>query len=204
MNGRQYAVVKRVFDTTVALASLVLLAPVFALIALALRATSSGPVLFRQPRVGRGGRVFVMYKFRTMHLNAPDWRNADGTTFSAMDDPRVTRAGRFLRSTSLDELPQFWHVLVGDMSLVGGRPDLPSSVEVYSPYQRERLRVRPGLTSLAIVRGRRNVPLKERLDLDAWYALHATFLLDLHIIAKTAWMVVRREGVVNEYSRAHH
>jgi lipopolysaccharide/colanic/teichoic acid biosynthesis glycosyltransferase len=201
MTGRYYPVVKRLFDLTAALTSLVAFAPVLALVALSLWARSSGPVLFRQLRVGRGGRLFVMYKFRTMRVNAPDWRNPDGTTFSANDDPRVTPLGRFLRSTSLDELPQLWNVLLGDMSVVGGRPDLPSSVAAYLPHQQERLLVRPGLTSLAIVHGRNKVPLIKRLELDAWYARNASFLLDLQIIVKTLWIVVRREGITNEYSR---
>ncbi|HEX9484099.1 MAG TPA: sugar transferase, partial [Gemmatimonadaceae bacterium] len=121
--------------------------------------------------------------------------------FNGGDDPRVTRIGRLLRATSLDELPQLFNVLIGDMSLVGGRPDLPSGVAGYKPHQRDRLLVRPGITSWAMLHGRNNVPLDERRDLDAWYAHHVDLLLDIRILMGTLRIVIRRDGVVNEYSR---
>jgi lipopolysaccharide/colanic/teichoic acid biosynthesis glycosyltransferase len=193
--------IKRPFDIVCSAIALVVLSPVFVVVALLVRSTSPGPALFRQVRVGRHGLPFVMLKFRTMRVNAPDLRNADGTTFNALDDPRVTRVGRRLRSTSLDELPQLVNVLAGDMSLVGGRPDLPEGVAGYLPHQRDRLNVRPGITSWAVLHGRNNVPLDQRRDLDAWYANHVGFLLDLRILLRTALIVLKREGVINEYSK---
>jgi undecaprenyl phosphate N,N'-diacetylbacillosamine 1-phosphate transferase len=192
---------KRPLDLVSAGVALFILAPFIALLMIAVRLTSHGPALFRQTRVGRDGQPFVMLKLRTMAVGAPDVRNADGTTFNANNDPRVTPLGRFLRSTSLDELPQLVNVVRGEMSFVGGRPDLPEGVAGYLPHQRDRLRVRPGLTSWAMLHGRNNVPLNMRRDLDAWYAHNVSFLLDVRIIVGTVRIVVRREGVINEYSR---
>ena len=135
-----------------------------------------------------------------MRVNAPDLRNIDGTTFNSEDDPRVTRIGRALRATSLDELPQIFNVLSGKMSFVGGRPDLPESIAGYLPCQRDQLNVRPGITSWAILHGRNNVPINQRRDLDAWYANHVGFLLDLRILLRTVLIVIKRDGIVNEYS----
>ncbi len=134
-------------------------------------------------------------KFRTMAWNAPDLRNADGSTFNAEHDPRVTRIGRVLRKTSFDELPQLWNVLCGEMSLVGPRPELPDGVTGYLPGQFKRLDVLPGMTGWAVVHGRNNVPVSRRRDLDAWYAQHASFWLDLKILAKTVALVVRSKGI---------
>lgn len=198
---KPYRMVKRGMDMVLALASLVLGAPLFALVGVLVKLTSSGPVLFRQTRVGLHGRHFSMLKFRTMKVGAPDVRNADGTTYNAPDDPRLTPIGALLRRSSLDELPQFWNVLKGEMSLVGGRPDLPEGVASYQSHQRRRLAVRPGVTGLAVVHGRNQVPLQKRRDLDAWYADNYTFSLDLQIITRTLFMVLGGVGVTNEYSR---
>jgi undecaprenyl phosphate N,N'-diacetylbacillosamine 1-phosphate transferase len=192
---------KRPLDVLGASIGLVVLSPALAVIAIAVRLTSNGPTLFRQVRVGRHGTTFVMFKFRTMIVDAPDIRNADGTTFNATNDPRVTALGRMLRLTSLDELPQLVNIVRGEMSIVGGRPDLPEGVATYLPHQQARLRVRPGLTSWAMLHGRNNVPLSRRRDLDAWYAENVGLLLDLRIIIGTVGVVLRREGVINEYSK---
>jgi lipopolysaccharide/colanic/teichoic acid biosynthesis glycosyltransferase len=192
---------KRPLDATASLVALLVLSPVLIAIAVVVRLTSRGPVIFRQTRVGRAGRPFTMYKFRTMRVNAPDLWNPDGTTYNAHDDPRVTLPGRFLRRSSLDELPQLFNVLLGEMSLVGGRPDLPEGVRSYLPHQRDRLLVRPGLTSWAMLHGRNNVPVETRRDLDAWYANHVGLLLDLRILLGTVRLVLTGEGVINDYSR---
>jgi undecaprenyl phosphate N,N'-diacetylbacillosamine 1-phosphate transferase len=198
---RGYRYLKRPIDASVALLALVLLAPLLAVIAIAIRMDSAGPALYRQRRVGRWGHPFVMLKFRSMVQGAPDLRNPDGSTFNARHDARVTRLGRFLRAWSLDELPQLWNILLGDMSLIGGRPDLPDAVQTYEGNQGDRLLVRPGLTSLAITGGRNNVPVARRRDLDAWYARNVSFRLDMRIVLYTIRIVVRREGVINDISK---
>ena len=148
---------KRLLDVSVAGGALVLLSPVLAAIAVAVRLTSPGPALYRAQRIGRRGEPFEMLKFRSMVPGAPDVRNADGSTYSGAEDPRVTRLGRFLRQSSLDELPQLWNVLRGDMSLVGPRPELPDQLQSYSAHERRRLEVRPGITGLAQVSGRNDL-----------------------------------------------
>lgn len=193
---------KRPLDALAATAALVALAPLLITIGLVVKVTSPGPVIFRQIRVGRNGQLFTILKFRTMKVDAIDLRNSDGTTFNGHDDQRVTSVGHFLRLTSLDELPQLVNVVRGEMSLVGGRPDLPDGVLGYRPHQLARLKVRPGLTSWAMLHGRNNVPVDQRRDLDAWYAYNITFALDLQILLRTVRIVLKREGVVNDYSRS--
>ena len=186
---------KRSLDLIAAGIILLLSSPFLFLCALAIKITSRGPIFFRQERIGKNLRRFRIVKFRTMAWNAPDLRNADGSTFNAEHDPRVTRIGRILRKTSFDELPQLWNVLWGEMSLVGPRPELPDGVTAYLPGQFRRLDVLPGMTGWAVVHGRNNVPVSQRRDLDAWYAEHASFWLDLKILAKTVALVVRSKGI---------
>lgn len=196
-----YLPLKRLIDIVSSALLLLVLAPLLVVIWVAVRLSSDGPALFSQERIGRYAVPFVIWKFRTMSVNAPDLRNADGSTFSAADDSRVTRFGRVLRSTSLDELPQLWNVLVGDMSLVGGRPDLPDGVQRYTGDQVDRLLVRPGMTSWAIVNGRNNVPVDIRRELDAWYARNVSLALDVKILLLTIKVVIGRNDVVNDYSK---
>jgi lipopolysaccharide/colanic/teichoic acid biosynthesis glycosyltransferase len=186
---------KRFFDITVAVAVLIVFAPMLGLIAVAIKLSSTGPVLFKQERVGWQGRKFRMIKFRSMVHNAPYLRNPDGSAFSSDTDLRVTRLGRFLRQTSLDELPQLWNVLCGEMSLIGPRPELAEGIRSYRPSDFRRLNVRPGMTGWAVVHGRNHVPINVRRELDTWYADHAGFLLDWKILYKTIATVVVREGI---------
>jgi lipopolysaccharide/colanic/teichoic acid biosynthesis glycosyltransferase len=165
------------------------------LTALAVRATSSGPAWFRQKRLGLGGAPFTLFKFRTMTADAPDLRNADGSTFNSPDDPRVTPVGRFLRATSLDELPQLFNVIKGDMSLVGPRPELVDQVRFYSDRDKQRLEVRPGITGLAQLSGRNSLAWSKRRELDLEYLERRTLGLDLGILFKTLPYVLRRRGV---------
>ncbi|MGA3226189.1 MAG: sugar transferase [Acidobacteriaceae bacterium] len=188
-------VVKRFFDLTVAVAGLIVWAPMLGLISVAIKLSSGGPVLFKQERIGRQGRMFQIIKFRSMVRHAPDLRHPDGSTYSADRDLRVTRLGRFLRRTSLDELPQLWNVVRGEMSLVGPRPELAEGILTYRPNDFKRLQVRPGMTGWAVVHGRNEVPISVRRDLDAWYADHAGFVLDLKILCKTIATVVERKGI---------
>jgi len=181
---------KRVLDTAVAVAVGIAAAPLLCLIALAVRWTSPGPAIFRQPRAGEGGRVFALCKFRTM----TDARGPDGRLL--LDRDRLTAVGRFLRKTSLDELPQLWNVLRGELSLVGPRP-LPIH---YCPYftDRERLRhsVKPGVTGWAQVSGRNEASWDRRLAADVWYAENWSFTLDFRILLATVAAVLQRRGVV--------
>ena len=183
---------KRLLDVLLSGLALLLLWPVLALIAVLVGTRLGRPVLFRQPRPGLHGRLFTMYKFRTM----TDQRGLDGELLP--DGIRLTRFGRMLRATSLDELPSLWNVLRGDMSLVGPRPLLPRYLERYSTRQARRHEVRPGLTGWAQVNGRNAVDWDERLEMDVWYVEHRNLLLDLRILALTIKRVLRRDGVSSE------
>jgi lipopolysaccharide/colanic/teichoic acid biosynthesis glycosyltransferase len=181
-----YGVVKRMLDGLTAAVALALLAPLLGAIAVVIRARMGAPVLFRQTRPGKGGAPFVMYKFRTMTSAPPDQRRGDD---------RITPLGRHLRRLSLDELPQLWNVLRGDMSLVGPRPLLEAYSAWFTERERRRLAVRPGITGWAQVHGRANVPWSERLEMDAWYVDNRSFSLDVKILALTLLRVVRIEDV---------
>ncbi len=192
-------VVKRVFDVALAVLGLVLGAPLFLLIALAIRLDSAGPIIFKQQRVGENCRLFWMYKFRSMGAAAdpgtPGAARADlPLPHKRKDDPRVTRVGRVLRRTSLDELPQLWNVLKGDMSLVGPRPELPWLVNQYQAWQRRRFAVPPGMTGWWQVNGRSDRPMHLHTEDDLYYIQNYSFLLDVHIILKTIGAVLRGKG----------
>ena len=194
-------VVKTVFDRLVATAGLVALLPAMVAIAILVRVTSRGPALFRQVRVGLGGRHFVIWKFRTMAIDAEARLNElihlnehDGLLFKIRDDPRVTRIGRVLRRWSLDELPQLWNVIRGDMSIVGPRPPLPTEVERYDGDVRRRLLVKPGLTGLWQVGGRAGVPWEEAVRLDLYYVENWSLTMDAMILAKTVTAVLHGHG----------
>ncbi|MFG2009518.1 sugar transferase [Micromonospora sp. NPDC048868] len=179
---------KRAIDVLAATVLLVLTAPLVLVVAVLVAVGLGRPVLFRQPRVGRHGRVFELVKFRTM-------LPPDPLRGRVRDGDRLTPLGRFLRSTSLDELPTLWNVLRGDMSLVGPRPLLTEYLPRYSPTQARRHEVRPGVTGLAQVRGRNSLGWEEKLDLDVWYVDHRSLRLDLSILAATVRTVLRREGI---------
>jgi exopolysaccharide biosynthesis polyprenyl glycosylphosphotransferase len=195
------AAAKRAFDLSVAGVALVLAAPVWLVLALLITLTSRGPVLYRQQRVGRGGRPFTMFKFRTMVRGADlllaqlaDRNEASGPMFKVRNDPRVTPVGRWLRQWSLDELPQLLNVLIGDMSLVGPRPPLPNEVEKYEEWHRDRLQVRPGLTGVWQVGGRSDLGFDDYVRLDLFYIENWSIPYDLFIIAKTIPAVLFHKG----------
>jgi lipopolysaccharide/colanic/teichoic acid biosynthesis glycosyltransferase len=174
---------KRAFDLVGATVGLVLTAPILGAAAVAVRATMGSPVLFKQVRPGLRGVPFTIFKLRTM------------STGDASDAARLTRLGKFLRATSIDELPQFWNVLRGEMSIVGPRPLLMEYLPLYSPRQARRHDLRPGVTSWAAVHGRNLTEWDARLEQDVWYVENQSFALDLKIIAKTVMKVVQREGI---------
>jgi len=182
---------KRALDLLVAVPLLVLTAPVMAVLGAMVRRDSPGPALFRQERIGFAGRPFTLLKFRTMVVGAEGM--GAGLAVIAGDD-RITPLGRTLRRLSLDELPQLWNIVRGDMSLVGPRPTVASQVERYTPHQRRRLLARPGLTGLAQVSGRNAIPWSERIEIDVTYVDRWTMRRDLAIMLRTALVVLRREG----------
>ena len=186
---------KRAFDFCASLVALVLVAPILVIVAVAVRVSSPGPVLFRARRAGVDGRPFDMLKFRTMRRDSPDLRNPDGSTFTAAGDPRVTRTGAWLRRKSLDELPQLWNVICGDMSLVGPRPDLLDQLRLYTEADYQRLQVRPGITGLAQVSGRNRLTWQQRRALDLEYVSSQSMWLDLSILARTVPGVLFGRGV---------
>jgi sugar transferase EpsL len=180
---------KRPFDIVCSAAGLLLLSPLLLVLALLVLVRHGFPVLFRQARPGRGGRLFGILKFRTMTLA----RNASGDLLS--DAERLSGVGRFLRATSLDELPELWNVLKGDMSLVGPRPLLPEYLDRYTPEQARRHEVRPGITGWAQVNGRNAISWEEKFKLDVWYVDHPSFGLDIKILLMTFWNVITRKGI---------
>ncbi len=180
---------KRLFDCLLSGAGLLFLSPVLFATALAVRVKMGSPVLFRRPRAGKDGRTFVMYKFRTM----TDARDADGNALP--DEKRMTPTGTFLRRFSLDELPQLLNVLKGDMSLVGPRPLLPEYVPLYSPEQRRRLNVLPGITGWAQVNGRNALSWEQKFALDTWYVDNRSLGLDIRILLRTVASVLSGRGV---------
>jgi exopolysaccharide biosynthesis polyprenyl glycosylphosphotransferase len=197
--GKQ--VLKAVFDKMVALTAVILLAPLFAVIMLAIRLGDHGPVFFRQTRVGKDGHTFAVWKFRTMVVDAEARKaeltaqnEADGALFKMRQDPRVTKAGSRLRRSSLDELPQLFNVLVGDMSLVGPRPPLPAEAAKYGDHMRRRLVVKPGITGLWQVNGRSDLTWDEAVRLDLRYVENWSLALDLQILWKTWSAVIRGHG----------
>jgi len=186
---RRYDRLKRVVDLTITIPALVLLSPLLALLGLLVRISLHRPVLFRQKRPGRGGEPFTILKFRTMDES----RDAENRLLP--DSQRLTRLGRTLRRTSLDELPELFNILRGDMSLVGPRPLLMQYLDRYSPEQRRRHEVRPGITGWTQVSGRNSVGWEERFALDVWYVDNRSFLLDFRILLLTLWKVVTGEGI---------
>ncbi|MGI8736202.1 MAG: hypothetical protein DLM53_10820 [Candidatus Eremiobacter antarcticus] len=192
---------RRSVDALASAVLLVLMAPLLALIALLVKIASPGPAFFSQERVGKDGHPFRLYKFRTMqdgahllHEHVAHLNEIDGPAFKVARDPRLHSLGAFLRRSSLDELPQLWNVLRGEMSLVGPRPALPDEVKGYAPHYHQRLTVRPGLTGLWQVSGRTAVPFRRWMAMDIWYVNHWSPLIDLWLCCETIPAVLRREG----------
>ena len=182
----------RAADVAVAGVGLALTSPLLGLAALAIKLEDRGPIVYRQTRVGKEGVDFEVLKLRTMVVGA----EGIGAGFAVdKGDRRITRVGRLLRRTSIDELPQLWNILRGDMSVIGPRPTLRYQVEQYDEHQRHRLDIRPGLTGWAQVHGRASLPWAERIELDVWYVEHRSLALDLRILARTARMLVTGHGL---------
>ncbi|MCK4774095.1 MAG: sugar transferase [Candidatus Krumholzibacteria bacterium] len=200
-NSAVYAVTKRAFDLVVGTLMLILLIPILPLIAVMIKLDTRGPVFFKQDRVGEGGKLFKFYKFRSMIHEADgskasliELNEQDGPVFKIRSDPRITSVGRFLRRSSLDEIPQIFNVLKGDMSVVGPRPPLPSEVVNYQPWHMGRLAVRPGITCLWQISGRSQIGFNEWMRLDMEYLKTRSFRTDLLIFLKTIPAVIARKG----------
>ena len=199
--GASYAA-KRAIDILASGIGMILLSPVYLAIAAAVKFTSPGPVIFSQIRVGRYGRHFRFYKFRSMRTDAEAMKDSlmaqneskDGVIFKMKDDPRITKVGKFLRRTSLDELPQLWNVFIGDMSLVGPRPPVPREVEQYTLEDRKRLDVIPGITCLWQIKGRSTIPFNEQVRLDQEYILAPSVWKDIVILLKTIPAILGGKG----------
>jgi lipopolysaccharide/colanic/teichoic acid biosynthesis glycosyltransferase len=185
-------VVRRLFDLSVSLIASALTAPVVAVLAAAIRIGTPGHPIYTQTRAGRDGRLFAIYKLRTMVRGA----EFIGAGLAVQEgDERITAVGRFMRRYSLDELPNLWNVVRGEMSIVGPRPTLPVQVEQYTPRQRGRLAVKPGITGWAQINGRASLPWSERIELDLWYVEHRSLWLDARILARTLGLVLTGRGL---------
>lgn len=185
-----YRAVKRFLDVTASFLGLVLLSPLMLAVSILIKIDSRGPVIFRQTRIGRNGKVFEIYKFRSMCVGA---EKTGSGVYSGKGDARVTRIGKFLRATSIDELPQLLNILKGEMSFVGPRPPLtyhPWKYEEYTDFQKRMFEVRPGITGWAQVNGRKDVEWHKRIELNVWYVDHMSLLLDIKIMFMTAFKVL--------------
>ncbi|MFH1998803.1 MAG: sugar transferase, partial [Planctomycetota bacterium] len=192
---------KRLIDILGASLALILFSPVMLIVAVAIKLTSRGPVIFKQQRVGRGGKPFIFYKFRSMVVDAEaqkgslaDLNEKDGPIFKIRNDPRITKVGRFIRKTSIDELPQLWNVLIGDMSLVGPRPPTIDEIPRYEAWQRRRLELTGGLTCLWQVSGRSNIGFEDWMRMDIEYMEKRSLLYDLSLLMRTPYEVITGRG----------
>ena len=202
VNKPVYDFVKRFSDIVLSAVGLILLSPFFIIITIAIKATSKGPVIFVHKRVGKGGKEIGIYKFRSMVINAeklienftPEQKEEFQKNFKLENDPRITKIGKFLRKTSLDELPQLFNVLKGDLSIVGPRPVMEIETEIYGNYKAMLLSVKPGLTGFWAANGRSDTSYKRRRAMEIYYVKNQSFLLDIKIIFKTVISVFKGEG----------
>lgn len=189
---------KRIFDLVLALIALPFWLIILVVVGPMIYFQDKGSIFYNAPRLGKDGKIFKMYKFRSMKMNAPDLRNEDGSTFNAEDDPRLTKIGKFIRKTSLDETPQLLNIIKGEMSIIGPRPDLPEHRELYEGNEVRKLEIRPGVTGYNQAYFRNTVPWKERIKNDIYYIDHLTMWMDIKVFFKTAVSVLKREDVFVE------
>ena len=188
-------VVKRVADFLIGLAALPFLAVIIVVVGIAIKLDDGGPIFYKAKRMGKDSKIFNMYKFRSMIVDAPNWTNKDGSTYNAADDDRVTKVGKFIRKTSIDELPQFLNLLIGNMSLVGPRASGAGALGTYQPDEEAKMNVLPGITGYTQAYHRNGLSVREKRLKDAWYAENVTFALDVKIFFKTIETVLKREQV---------
>lgn len=190
---------KRVIDLILALLLLPLFLIILIIIGPLIYFEDKGTIFYVAPRLGKGGKIFKMYKFRSMKMNAPDLRNKDGSTYNSEDDPRLTKIGKFIRKTSLDEIPQILNVIKGDMSIIGPRPDLPGALKDYKESDKKKLEVRPGITGYSQAFYRNSITQEQKFKNDVYYVNNLSFLLDLKIFVKTVTTVIKRQNVFTKY-----
>lgn len=190
-------------DIIISVIGLPFFAIIFIIVSPIIMIEDKGPVFYNAPRLGKNKKIFKMYKFRSMKVNAPDLRNEDGSTYNGDDDPRVTRIGRIMRKTSIDETPQILNILKGDMSLIGPRSDLPDALEIYRPGEERKLSVLPGITGYSQAYHRNLIDLHDRFTEDVYYADHVSFLLDIKIFFQTIKTVLLRKGIYRDEAGQH-
>ena len=190
-----YKFFKRLFDILIALIAFPFFCIIWIFAAIAIKIEDRGPVFYKAERIGKNGKKIYMYKFRSMKVNAPDIRNADGSTYNGKNDPRVTKVGKFLRETSLDETAQILNVLKGDMSIIGPRASNWDALETYLPDEMDKLKVRPGITGYVQAYFRNSITPHEKRVRDGWYANNLSFFLDIKIIFKTIAVVFKRKNL---------
>lgn len=186
---------KRLFDLIFAAIALPFWLIILLVISPIIYFQDKGAIFYNAPRLGKDGKVFKMYKFRSMKMNAPDLRNDDGSTFNAEDDHRLTVIGKFIRKTSIDETPQLLNIIKGDMSIIGPRPDLPEHMELYEGNEARKLDIRPGVTGFNQAYFRNTIPWKERIKNDIYYIDHLSMWMDIKVFFKTAASVLKRKDV---------
>lgn len=189
---------KRIFDLVLAIIALPFWLIILVVVGPMIYFQDKGSIFYNAPRLGKDGKIFKMYKFRSMKMNAPDLRNEDGSTFNAEEDPRLTKIGKFIRKTSLDETPQLLNIIKGDMSIIGPRPDLPEHMKLYEGNEARKLEIRPGVTGYNQAYFRNTIPWKERIKNDIYYIDHLTMWMDIKVFFKTAVSVLKREDVFVE------
>lgn len=190
-----YRFIKRFFDLAVSIFLFPIFCIVFCIVALAIKLEDGGPIFYYDHRIAKGSREFIMYKFRSMKVNAPMILNADGSTYNSDVDPRVTKVGHFLRRTSIDELPQILNVIKGDMSLVGPRASTWDAIDSYKADEVDKMKVRPGITGYTQAYFRNSITVREKRLYDAWYANNASLALDIKILFKTVQTVFAQENL---------
>lgn len=186
---------KRIFDVIFSLLGIIFLLFFLLPIAFLIYFEDKGTVFYNSKRVGKNGKIFKMYKFRTMKVNAPDIRNNDGSTFNSEDDPRLTKIGKFIRNYSIDEIPQLINVIKGEMSLIGPRPDLPEHLNMYTMKEKRKLLVLPGITGYNQAYFRNSISWKERLKNDIFYVNNIGLILDVKIFVKTIISIIKKDGI---------
>jgi len=190
-----YSIFKRVVDTIICLLAFPFFCIIWLFVAIAIKIEDGGPVFYMAERIGKDSKLLMMYKFRSMKVNAENILNADGSTYNAKDDPRVTKVGKFLRETSIDELPQIINVIKGEMSIIGPRSSEWYTVDTYLPDEIDKMKVRPGITGYTQAYYRNSMSPRKKRVLDAWYANNMSFSLDVKIFFKTIASVLKRENV---------
>ncbi len=198
-----YKFFKRLFDIIICLAAFPVFCLILLVVSILIKAEDGGPVFYKAERIGKDGKKILMYKFRSMKVNAPDIRNEDGSTYNAKDEVRVTKIGKFLRETSIDETAQILNVLKGDMSIIGARASNWDALESYLPDEMDKLKVRPGITGYVQAYYRNNATPHEKRVYDGWYANHLSLALDLKIIFKTIAVVLKRENLYTDTNKAN-